>query len=62
MLGCSPESLKKRLQKDVDSGIRNQEIIDKSTARISMYEKLNTIKIDVSDLTAEETAKQISEL
>lgn len=59
---CSPESLKRRLQKDVDSGIRNQEIIDKSTARISMYEKLNTIKIDVSDLTAEETAKQISEL
>lgn len=33
-----------------------------SIARLPLYESLDTIKIDVSDISAEQTAKIISEL
>ena len=48
---CEEEELRKRLQKDVDAGLR--------VARIGLYEKLGTEKIDVSGLTPERTAEKI---
>lgn len=56
---CSKEALQERLQKDVDAGIRTAEIISKSLARISLYEKLNTVKVDVSVLSPEKAAEKI---
>ena len=56
------ESLRKRLQKDVDNNIRNQSVIERSVQRIPLYQQLNTIKIDVSHCSIEETVQKIKEL
>lgn len=58
-LMCDAESLRKRLQKDVDAGIREADVIARSTARLPLYEKLNTEKIDVSGISAAQAAEQI---
>lgn len=59
---CSPERLTERLGKDVEAGVRSSEIIPRSTARLPMYERLNTTKVDVSDMTPEEAADCIAGL
>lgn len=41
-------SLRDRLASDVLNGIRNVDIIEKSVARIQLYNTLDTIKIDTS--------------
>ena len=56
---CSEEVLKKRLRADVERGIRTEDVIGRSAARIPLYEKLETVKIDVSEITADIAAEQI---
>lgn len=56
---CSEEALRARLQKDCDAGIRDADVIERSVARIPLYEKLDTIKVDVTYLTAEQAAERI---
>ena len=57
---CSAKALTERLQKDVESGQRQSDIIARSLDRISLYDNLNTIKIDVSDITPEAAAEMIA--
>lgn len=59
---CGEQQLRKRLQKDIDARIRQRDILQRSIARLPLYESLDTIKIDVSDISAEQTSKIISEL
>ena len=59
---CNANALSKRLQNDVNSGNRQPDIIKRSLNRISLYDNLKTIKIDVSDITLEETAEIIISL
>lgn len=59
---CGEQQLRKRLQKDIDARIRQRDILERSIARLPLYESLDTIKIDVSDISAEQTSKIISEL
>lgn len=56
------EVLKKRLQKDVDAGLRAPDIILRSVQRLPLYEKLDTIKIDVSDISPRQAAQRIMQL
>lgn len=58
-LVCSEEALRERLQKDVDAGIRSEDVIERSLSRVGLYEKLDTEKIDVSRMTAEQAAVKI---
>lgn len=51
--------LKARLQKDIDAGLRSSDVIDRSLARLPLYENLNTIKIDTDNLTAEQIVLKI---
>ena len=60
-LVCSEDALCARLQKDVDAGIRTEDVIARSTARLPLYRKLDTAFLDVSDISAEDAAKQIIE-
>lgn len=53
---CSEQALRARLQNDIDAGIRERDIILRSTGRIPLYHKLNTTKVDVSDITPEQAA------
>ena len=59
-LMCSLESLKARLSKDVESGIRHPDVIERSVARLPLYEGLNTVKLDVSEITPMEAARRIA--
>ncbi len=59
---CDEKSLKGRLQKDVDAGLREADVIERSIARLPLYERLDTVKLDVSDLSPEETAECICQL
>lgn len=58
-LVCDADRLRERLQKDVDAGIRSEDVIERSIARIGLYEKLNTEKIDVSHITPTQAAEKI---
>lgn len=58
-LMCDADVLGKRLQKDIDAGIRSEDMIQRSIARIGLYEKLNTEKIDVSHIMPERAAEEI---
>lgn len=58
-LVCSEAALQARLIKDVEAGIRTEDIIKRSVERLPLYKKLNTIKVDVSDITPEQAADYI---
>lgn len=51
--------MRKRLQKDVDAGIRSEDAIHKSIARVGLYEDLDTEKIDVSHITPRQAAESV---
>ena len=55
-------NLRKRLIKDVESGIRVEDVIERSVARIPMYDTLNTIKIDTNEKTVVMIANEITQL
>ena len=56
---CGADELRKRLQKDVDAGIRSEDVIQRSIARVGLYEDLDTEKIDVSHITAGQAAESV---
>lgn len=43
------DNLVKRISHDIDVGVRKEDVIDRSMARIDLYHNLNTIKIDTSN-------------
>lgn len=58
-LMCTEKELRERLRGDIDNGLREPDIIDRSTQRIELYKKLNTVKIDTSDMSIDECALRI---
>lgn len=58
-LVCGEQALRARLKKDVDAGIREEEVIQRSVERLPLYDKLDTDKIDVSEIGPEEAAELI---
>lgn len=58
-LVCDAETLEKRLQGDVDRGIRRQDVITRSRARLALYGLLKTIKVDSSGRSIDDVAHEI---
>ena len=56
---CDRETLKARLKKDIDNGIRTADVMDRSIERLSLYQQLNTVKIDTTTQSIETVAKEI---
>ena len=56
---CDRETLKARLQKDIDSGIRTADIMDRSIELLPLYQQLNTVKIDTTSKNIVTVAKEI---
>lgn len=52
-------TLRKRLEEDVNAGIRTEDVIERSIARISKYQNLDTIKIDTVNKTIQQVADEI---
>lgn len=55
-------NLRERLTADVEKGIRTADVIDRSVARIPLYQTLDTIKIDTSNKTVQMIADEIAQL
>ncbi len=60
-LVCSEEALRLRLEKDVRNGIRTDDVIKRSIARLPLYDLLATEKIDVTEITAQQAALAVTE-
>lgn len=58
-IAVDESSLRDRLTADVTLGIRSADMIDRSVQRISMYQALDTVKIDTSNRTVREIADEI---
>ena len=54
--------LRNRLESDVKTGVRTEDVIERSVARISKYQSLNTIKIDTVNKTIQQVADEIAKL
>lgn len=52
-------TLRERLTADVERGIRTADVIERSVARIPLYEALDTIRIDTAGRTVGEIADEI---
>ena len=61
-LMCNETELRKRLLKDVHAGKRQQDVVQRSVARISCYTTLNTIKINTNGKNPMEVAEEIISL
>lgn len=61
-LVCSNDALKERINKDINDGKRDLDVLERSIARLPLYNKLNTIKIDVSKMSPDETVDFIINL
>ena len=59
-LTISEQSLQKRFFKDIARGIRKKDSFIESSNRLSLYEEMDSTKIDVSDMTAKEAAGMIA--
>lgn len=59
---CSESELIQRLQKDITAGIRSHDVLERSIQRIPLYQKLNTRKINTSDKSPAEIAREIANI
>ena len=61
-LTASEETLRRRLAADVAAGLRQEDVIVRSTARIPLYDALNTVKLPTDGKTPAELARELSAL
>ncbi len=59
---CKEKALRERIQKDIDNQLRSNDVLERSIERIHLYDKLNTIKIDVSEKTVTDTVNEIMQI
>ena len=58
-LVSNERALSERLSRDITAGKREPDIIERSVARIPLYDVLDTVKIDVSTISPADAAKRI---
>lgn len=54
-------ALSERLEGDIAAGKREPDIVERSTARLPLYDGLDTVKIDVSAISPADAAQRIAE-
>jgi uncharacterized protein (TIGR02246 family) len=60
-LVSTEQALVERLNRDIAAGKRGADIAERSVARISLYDELDTVKIDVSTISPADAARRITE-
>jgi broad-specificity NMP kinase len=60
-LVSTEQALVERLNRDIAAGKRDSNITGRSVARISLYDELDTVKIDVSAISPADAARRITE-
>ena len=61
-LTVSEQALRDRLYRDVAAGLRLPDVIERSVARLPLYDRVQSAKLDVSTCTAAEAAQQIAKI
>lgn len=56
---CSEQTLISRITKDINQGVRKNDVIERSVPRLKNYFQMDTQKIDVSHISAKEAAEII---
>lgn len=56
---ASEQALTKHLQKDIDSGLRSPDVLQRSLQRLPLYQQLSTQKLDISNLNAQQAAQKL---
>ena len=56
---CDEKHLRARLDKDISTGIRTADVVERALARLPLYSDLNTEKVDTSNKNAEIVAYEI---
>lgn len=56
----SETSLADRLNRDVEAGLRDPDVVSRAIERLRLYDALDTVKIDVSAITARQAAERIA--
>ena len=56
---CSEETLKKRIVNDVKLNLRDGKELSTSLERLELYKNMNTVKIDTSNISINETVDEI---
>lgn len=59
---CSEQTLISRITKDINQGIRKNDVIERSVPRLKNYFQMDTQKIDVNHISAKEAAEKIYKL
>ena len=60
-LTCDEKTLRERLQKDIEKGVRTADVIDRSIERLPLYRDLKSIKIDTTSKSIAAIAEEIVE-
>ena len=61
-LTCTPDVLIERIRKDIAAGLRKESDIGHALAYLPLYETLQSVKVDTTDLSAAESAEQIHKI
>ena len=59
---CSPETLRKRLQRDIDAGLRQPDVLGRSLARLENYKRLRSRLLFTDGLTPTQVAQELAAL
>ena len=58
-LVCTEDALRQRLIRDVNAGIRTPDVIARAVQRLKLYRLVESHKVDVTEITAEEAAERL---
>ncbi len=61
-LMCDEAALRERLAWDIKNGIREEDVTERSIARISCYERLDSIKVDTTGKTIQKIASELMDM
>ena len=56
------EVLRERLGRDIAAGLRQPDVVERSVARLPLYQNMDTIHLDVSEISPQEAAQKIAQL
>ena len=56
---CSKEELLKRLNEDIENGLRTNIVINRALVRLSQYDNVSSIHIDTTNKSVEDVKKEI---
>ncbi|MCI8331658.1 MAG: AAA family ATPase [Clostridiales bacterium] len=58
-LMANKETLAERIMRDIDSGIRDADVLKRSIARLPLYQSIDSVKVETDGKTVHEIAKEI---